>query len=102
MKKLWAFFHAMQIIESLSQLITASLPVNAGILQKGYHDIINAKLIPDSVIGKIKAALSSNKTDELAQPGVLRLLSSKNKIKKGSFCFGRKHYHPSIRAYYIS
>lgn len=64
------------------------MPANAGILQKGYHDIINAKLIPDSVMGKIKAALSSNKTDELEQQGVLRMLSRKNKIKKAVFILG--------------
>jgi hypothetical protein len=88
MKKLWAFFHAMQIIESLNQLIMAGLPVNAEIFQKGYHDIVNAKLIPDSVMEKIKAAFSSNKSDKIAQIGVLRMLKSKNKIKKAVFVVG--------------
>ena len=44
-------------------------------LTNGYHDIINAKLIPDSVTSKIKMAFKSTNTE------ARRLLSSKHRIR---------------------
>ena len=85
MKRLWAFFHAMQIIESLNLIYAASLPMNASIFQNGYHDIINAKLIPDFVVEKIKGAFLSDDPDK---PSLLRMLGSsvsKKKIKMAVF-----------------
>ena len=58
------------------------MPINAFILSRGYNDIINAKLIPDSIMVKIKEAFHSDNSD---QPGLLRMLSSSRKIKKAVF-----------------
>jgi hypothetical protein len=53
MKRLWAFFHAMQLIDSFSYMTQIGLSANALILATGYRDIINAKIIPDSIFKKI-------------------------------------------------
>ena len=97
MKRLWAFFHAMQIIESLNLIYAASLPMNASIFQNGYHDIINAKLIPDFVVEKIKGAFLSDDPDK---PSLLRMLgssASKKKNKNGCVRCVWQHSHPSLR-----
>ena len=44
-------------------------------LTSGYHDIINAKLIPDSITQKITQAFNSTNTE------ARRLLNSKHRIK---------------------
>ena len=75
MKKLWFYFNTLQLASTFTEFNLVKTPANVSMVKKSYESIIHVKLIPESLMTKLKACFGIKPTvKQEDQPSERRLL----------------------------